>query len=171
MGRRNRNGPTSTRADLLSRRRASFPAEISSATIRVARPKESQGLTCRQRGAQDVMSEPTTGRQERQRREGQTLSSWAVPHWIYTTYVLPCPGEARRVSGSVSLVGKPEAIHMSEKSPPRTLARPVVPNPAFWAIGPAWSARVYRRHRQGDRLHSGPKNRLIGRCSIRSATG
>src|ERR1017187_5227754 len=62
-------------------------------------------------------------------------------------------------------------IQLSEKSPPRTLARPVVPNPAFWAIGPAWSARVYRRHRQGDRLHSGPKNRLIGRGSIRSATG
>jgi hypothetical protein len=45
-------------------------------TIRVARPKESRGLTCRQRGAQDVMSEPPTGQLERQRRKGQTLSSW-----------------------------------------------------------------------------------------------
>src|ERR1039458_10782461 len=54
------------------------------------------------------MSEPPTGRQEKRRREGHALSSWAVPHWICTTYVLPCPGEARGVSGSFSLVGYSE---------------------------------------------------------------
>src|ERR1039458_157509 len=62
-------------------------------------------------------------------------------------------------------------IQLSEKSPPRTLARPGVPNPAFWAIGPAWSARVYRRHRQRDRLHSGPKTALSGGARFAARRG